>query len=82
MGDLPKVKAPTILIVGGLDYDVLELNQKAYQQLQCEKKLEVVDGASHLFEERGMMEKVCAIAAAWFEKWLQPLRDTASLKRK
>lgn len=82
MNDLPKVKAPTVLIVGSLDYDVLELNQKAYQQLQCEKKLEVVDGASHLFEERGMMEKVCAIAAAWFEKWLQPLRDTASLKRK
>jgi hypothetical protein len=40
--------------------------------LECEKKLEVIDGATHLFEEQGMMEKVCEIAAAWFEKFLQP----------
>lgn len=66
--DLHKVKAPTLLIVGSLDHDVLLLNKRAYAQLVCEKKLEVVEGATHLFEERGTMEKVCELAAEWFEK--------------
>jgi putative phosphoribosyl transferase len=70
MDDLHHVEAPTLLIVGSLDYDVLELNKEAYIQLECEKKLEVIEGASHLFEETGMMENVCAKASAWFEKYL------------
>jgi putative phosphoribosyl transferase len=72
MGDLHMVEAPTLLIVGSLDYDVLELNKKAYLQLACKKKIEIIDGASHLFDEQGAMEKVCDIAGAWFEKYLQP----------
>jgi len=64
--DLSKVAAPTLLIVGGLDKDVLELNQQAYEQLTCTKKLEIIPGASHLFEEPGKMEKVSALAAEWF----------------
>jgi len=71
MDDLHHVEAPTLLIVGSLDDDVLQLNQKAYMQLECEKKLEVIPGASHLFEERGTMEKVCERAGIWFEKYLQ-----------
>ena len=73
MDDLHNVEAPTLLIVGSLDYDVLQLNKEAYIQLQCEKKLEVIEGATHLFEEQGMMEKVCERAGAWFEKFLQPV---------
>jgi len=76
MDDLHNVEAPTLLIVGSLDYDVLQLNKEAYIQLECEKKLEVIQGASHLFEERGMIEKVCERADAWFEKYLQ-LAETA-----
>ncbi|MDX2049088.1 MAG: dienelactone hydrolase family protein [Chitinophagaceae bacterium] len=67
---LPHVEAPTLLIVGSLDYDVLQLNKEAYIQLSCEKKLEIISGASHLFEEPDAMEKVCELAAAWFEKYL------------
>lgn len=77
MEALHKVEAPTLLIVGSLDYDVLQLNKKAYAQLHCEKKLEVVEGATHLFEERGTMDKVCELAASWFQKYLQPV---ASIK--
>lgn len=73
MDNLPDVEAPTLLIVGSLDYDVLKLNQAAYMQLECEKKLEVIEGATHLFEEPGTMEKVCEAAAGWFEKYLQPI---------
>jgi alpha-beta hydrolase superfamily lysophospholipase len=71
MSSLKRVEAPTLLIVGSLDYDVLRLNEQAYLQLNCQKKLEVVEGATHLFEEKGMMEKVCEKAADWFEKYLQ-----------
>ncbi len=73
MNALPFVKAPTLLIVGGLDTEVLALNQKAYAHLNGERKLEVVPGATHLFEEKGTMEKVCVLAANWFELYLQPL---------
>src|SRR5487761_2418570 len=51
MNNLPNVDAPTLLIVGSLDDEVLQLNQEAYEKLECEKKLEVVEGATHLFEE-------------------------------
>ncbi len=63
---LPKVKAPTLLIVGGRDTAVLELNRTAYEELSCLKRLEVVPGATHLFEERGAMEAVAAHATDWF----------------
>lgn len=71
---LKKVESPTLLIVGGLDYDVLHLNMEAYAQLNCDKKLEIIKGASHLFEEQGMMKQVCEKACAWFEKYMQPLK--------
>ncbi|MDP4283687.1 MAG: dienelactone hydrolase family protein [Bacteroidota bacterium] len=70
MNDLPKVEAPTLLIVGSLDYNVLQLNEAAFEKLKCEKKLEVVEGATHLFEEPGKMEIVSELAGKWFEKYL------------
>ena len=70
MDDLHNVEAPTLLIVGSLDYDVLQLNKEAYTQLGCEKKLEVVEGATHLFEEPGKMENVSELAGNWFQKYL------------
>ncbi len=70
---LCKVEAPVLLIVGSLDYDVLQLNREAYIQLEGEKKLGVVQGASHLFEESGAMKQVCEQASSWFEKYLVPV---------
>jgi len=58
------------LIVGSLDGDVLQSNEQAYQQLHCEKKLELVEGAIHLFEKAGKMEIVSELAEKWFEKYL------------
>lgn len=63
---LSRVQAPTLLIVGGDDPDVLELNRSALRQLRCTKRLEVVPGAGHLFEESGALESVAALAAEWF----------------
>ena len=65
-----KVQAPTLLIVGGFDAQVLGLNQKVYDILQCAKKLEIVKGATHLFEEHGAMDRVCALARNWFTHYL------------
>lgn len=67
---LVKVLAPTLLIVGGNDFGVIELNQKAYDLLSCEKKLEIVPDATHLFEERGALERVAHLAAIWFNNKL------------
>jgi putative phosphoribosyl transferase len=67
---LRKVKAPTLLIVGSLDTQVGELNQRAYDELTCEKKIEFVKGASHLFEEPGTLHKAAILAADWFERHL------------
>jgi putative phosphoribosyl transferase len=67
---LPLVQPPTLLIVGGCDEQVLQLNEEAYAQLQCEKKLEIVPGATHLFEEAGTLEEVSRLAACWFQKYL------------
>jgi dienelactone hydrolase len=64
---LPQVRAPTLLVVGGLDDTVIELNLRALQQLTCEKRLEIVPGASHLFEERGTLDAVGRLAADWFQ---------------
>ena len=74
MDILKNVEAPTLLIVGSLDYDVLQLNKEAYMQLECEKKVEVVEGATHLFEEPGKMEIVSELAGNWFEKYLNPVQ--------
>jgi putative phosphoribosyl transferase len=63
---LPKVKAPTLLIVGGNDDVVIELNEMARDQMRCEVKLEIVPGATHLFEEPGALEKVAKLASDWF----------------
>jgi len=73
MADLPSVLAPTLLIVGSLDTQVLQLNEAALMKLECTKKLEVVEGATHLFEETGKMEMVAALASDWFEKYLTPV---------
>jgi putative phosphoribosyl transferase len=63
---LPKVQAPTLLIVGGNDDIVIELNEMARDQMRCEVKLEIVPGATHLFEEPGALEKVAKLASEWF----------------
>lgn len=64
---LNKVKAPTLLIVGGADLPILELNRWAYWRLDCERHLEVIPGASHLFEERGAFDRVTTLASEWFD---------------
>jgi len=63
---LPKVKAPTLLIVGGEDDVVIELNEKARAQMRGEVKIEIVPGATHLFEEPGTLERVADLASDWF----------------
>ena len=63
---LGHVTAPTLLIVGGSDTDVLSLNREAQRRLQCENRLAVVPGATHLFEEPGTLEQVASLAADWF----------------
>jgi dienelactone hydrolase len=60
------VRSPTLLIVGGADHHVIALNRLACDELGCERHLEIVPGASHLFEERGALEEVAQLAAAWF----------------
>jgi putative phosphoribosyl transferase len=67
-GALPRVRAPTLLIVGSLDRLVLELNQQAFEQLPAEKQLVVVTGATHLFEEPGALEEVARLATEWFSR--------------
>ncbi|MGH8711427.1 MAG: dienelactone hydrolase family protein [Burkholderiales bacterium] len=68
---LVNVIAPTLLIVGGDDFGVIELNEETYRKLKCEKELSIVPGATHLFEESGALEKVAALAAHWFIQHLQ-----------
>ena len=67
---LAKVESPTLLIVGGVDYPVIEMNKAALARLRCEKEMKIVPGASHLFEEPGTLEQVADLAAAWFQKHL------------
>lgn len=71
MDSLPEVTAPVLLIVGGLDDVVIELNRAAYEALDVEKELVIVPGATHLFEEEGTLEQVAGHAARWFSKHLQ-----------
>jgi dienelactone hydrolase len=67
---LDQVRAPTLLIVGGLDTEVIALNQQAYAQLRGKKQLAIVPGASHLFEEPGTLEQVASLAAQWLTRHL------------
>lgn len=70
MQDIQKAKAPTLLIVGGYDDLVIQLNQKAYEKLQCERKLEIIPEASHLFEEPGKLDEVARLSADWFARFM------------
>jgi dienelactone hydrolase len=67
----PVIKAPTLLIVGELDYDVLELNKKVFKALKCEKKLDIIPGATHLFEESGTLNQASSLATDWFNLHLR-----------
>jgi putative phosphoribosyl transferase len=69
---LPSVRAPTLLIVGGADVEVLNLNQAALERLTAPAELAVVPGATHLFEEPGALEQVAELSAAWFTRHLSP----------
>ncbi len=70
--DLPLVRAPTLLIVGGDDTPVIALNREAMAHLRCETALVIVPGASHLFEEPGTLEEVARLASDWFRRHLAP----------
>src|SRR5436189_5252039 len=67
---LPEVTSPTLLIVGGLDYPVIEMNKEALARMRCEKELKIVPGATHLFEEPGTLQEVARLAADWFQRHL------------
>ncbi|MDP8974966.1 MAG: dienelactone hydrolase family protein [Actinomycetota bacterium] len=67
---LASVRAPTLLIVGALDHTVVGLNREAFEQLQCTKRLQIVPGASHLFEEPGTLDEVARLAQDWFLRHL------------
>jgi dienelactone hydrolase len=68
--ELPAVRAATLLIVGGNDEVVIELNKEAYAKLRATKELRIIPGATHLFEEPGMLEEVARLASDWFSKFL------------
>ncbi len=67
---LPRVQAPVLLLVGSRDTQVIELNRMAFALLKSEKRLEIVPGASHLFEEPGTLEQVAQLASEWFQRYL------------
>jgi dienelactone hydrolase len=71
---LPRVKAPTLLIVGGDDIPVIEMNRDACAQMTAERRMEIVPGASHLFEEPGTLEQVARLARDWFVRYLNERR--------
>jgi pimeloyl-ACP methyl ester carboxylesterase len=72
------VKAPTLLIVGGYDDAVIEMNREALAHLNTEKKLAIVPGATHLFEEEGTLEQVARLARDWFTRYLVPAVPSAA----
>ena len=82
---LPSVTAPTLLIVGGDDEPVIEMNRAAYRLLSCPKRLVIVPGASHLFEEPGTLEQVAEHALTWFQQHIHPTQhegtDTQTKER-
>jgi putative phosphoribosyl transferase len=73
---LAKVTAPTLLIVGGRDAPVIQMNRDAMTQMRGKVTLEIVPGATHLFEESGALERVAQLAGDWFDRYLQPARST------
>lgn len=73
---LPYVKAPTLLIVGGDDDEIVKLNEEAHGQLVCEKGLVVIPGATHLFGESGALEEAARLTASWLGRYLKPCTDT------
>lgn len=75
MAALKRVQSPTLLIVGGLDDAVIELNRQAYEELKTEKHLEIVPGATHLFEEPGTLHEVARLAGQWFGRYLGQKRE-------
>ncbi len=79
---LPQVLAPTLLIVGGRDTPVIEMNEAALARLECVKRLEIVPGATHLFEEPGALEEVARLARDWFERYLAPTSEAAAAARR
>jgi putative phosphoribosyl transferase len=74
---LPAVQAPTLLIVGGNDDVVIELNEQARRLLRCPKEMVIVPGATHLFEEPGTLEEVAQLATEWFVRYLAPVGGPA-----
>jgi putative phosphoribosyl transferase len=68
---LPRVEAPALLIVGGNDIPVMAMNREVYDRMRCERRLEIVPGATHLFEEPGALEKVALLASDWFVRYLR-----------
>jgi pimeloyl-ACP methyl ester carboxylesterase len=75
---LDQLRVPTLLIVGGVDFGVIELNEQAFARLQGPKALKIVPGASHLFPEPGAMEAVISHAGQWFERYLGPRAGRSS----
>ncbi|ADE36601.1 dienelactone hydrolase family protein [Methanohalophilus mahii] len=67
---LPDVETPTLLIVGGKDYQVIDMNREALKMLNCKKELQIIPGATHLFEEQGALEEVAKVAGNWFMEYL------------
>lgn len=78
---LPNVLAPTLLVVGGNDFQVLAFNHAALAQLKCEKRLVIVPGATHLFEEPGVLDEVARLAREWFDRYLASA-DTGVAERR
>lgn len=73
---LGQVSSPTLLIVGGNDYQVIELNRQAARSMSCKLEIEIVPGATHLFEEPGALELVAKLASNWFEHYLVAATDS------
>lgn len=76
---LPSVQAPTLLIVGGNDTPVIDMNRRALEQMRVDKKLEIVPGATHLFEEAGKLEEVAKLARDWFERYLAQTKEPSAM---
>jgi pimeloyl-ACP methyl ester carboxylesterase len=79
---LPRVRCPVLLIVGGLDFQVIELNERAVTQMRCPKELLIVPGATHLFEEPGTLDQVAGLAASWFQHHLSVKAETRTTGRR
>src|SRR4029077_6690015 len=77
---LPKVRPPTLLIVGSEDHVVIDLNEKARAQMRCEVEIDIIPGATHLFEEPGAVEQVAKLATGWFVRHLSGKNTPVPLK--